>query len=82
MANWKDIDEAAAELRVNPRFLRSRIRAGAVPALKLGRKTVRVDMDALRPTGDHQPTQAEVAPRVRLRRRSDLPPVPDEVGDC
>lgn len=80
MADWKDINEAAAELKVNPRNLKSAVKAGRIPALKIGRKTIRVDMDSLRPTTDHQPTQAEVGPVVR-RRRSDLPPVPDEIGD-
>lgn len=80
MSRWKDIDEAAVELGVKPRNLRTAVRAGRIPALKIGRKTVRVDMDAIRATTDHQPTQAEVGPLIR-RRRSDLPPVPDEVGD-
>lgn len=81
MADWKTIDEAAAVLKVTPRSLTRAARAGRVPVLRLGRKTIRVDLDALKPTTDHQPTQREVGPRVRRHRGSGLPPVPDEIGD-
>jgi excisionase family DNA binding protein len=80
MADWKDIDEAAAVLKVNPRNLKAAVKAGRIPALKIGRKTIRIDLDAVRATTDHQPSQAEVGPVIR-RRRNDLPPVPDELGD-
>jgi hypothetical protein len=82
MSDWRTIEEAAELLRVRPGLLKEKARRGLLPVLRLGRRTIRVDMNALRPTtDDHQPTQAEAGPRIRRRRRSDLPPVTDEMGD-
>lgn len=80
MSRIVTIEEAAAELRVTPRLLRSQIRAGKVPVIDLGRQSKRIDLDALAPKLIEQPSQRQVTAALR-RRRNDLPPVPDHLAD-
>ena len=73
-------DEAARALNVSKRQLQAQIRAGKIPVIDLGRRTRRIDLDALKPKEIEQPTQAQVG-KVLRRYRRDLPAVPDDLGD-
>lgn len=73
-------DEAARALNVTKRQLQAQIRAGRIPVIDLGKKTRRIDLEALAPKPIEQPTQAQVG-KVLRRCRRDLPPVPDHLGD-
>ncbi len=73
-------DEAAVVLNVTKRQLQSQIRAGKIPVIDLGKKTRRINLEAIRPKEIEQPTQAQVG-KVLRRFRRDLPAVPDDLGD-
>ncbi|KAA9134842.1 helix-turn-helix domain-containing protein [Microbacterium caowuchunii] len=71
---WGTVQEAAAQLRVDPRTIRRQIAAGKIRAVQLGPKVIRVDMDSLVPPAD--PLAAHVAALV-----ADAPPLTPEQRD-
>ena len=60
------VDEAAAQIRVNPETIRRMIRRGDLAALKVG-NVYRVDQDDLRPTR-REPTPRADRPETLLAR--------------
>ncbi|MBT2485736.1 MULTISPECIES: helix-turn-helix domain-containing protein [unclassified Microbacterium] len=70
---WGTVNEAAAQLRVDPRTIRRQIAAGRIRAVQLG-KIFRVDMSSLTPDAD--PIAAHVAAIV-----ADAPPLTPEQRD-
>ncbi|MFJ4255175.1 helix-turn-helix domain-containing protein [Microbacterium sp. NPDC090003] len=71
---WGTVNEAASQLRVDPRTIRRQIAAGRIRAVHLGPKVIRVDMSSLEP--DTDPIAAHVAAIV-----ADAPPLTPEQRD-